>query len=895
MTGSPFPIRGALEAFYGTYYTFPERNDLIRFLGENGFNFFLYGPKNDRQHRVRWWEPYPGEVLDQFAATIELAQACGVTFCYAISFGSPLNYSSAEDFHVVIEKLQGFFDRGCRAFSVLFDDFAPGWETDPGYRGFSSPGQAHADYCNRLLDWARSLDAQCTLCACPTHYAGRAPFGAYLEDLGRALQPDVPLFYTGPDICSHEINRHDAREFASITGRKPLIWDNYPVNDLAMRSQMHIGPLRGRDPMLAAESAGYLANLMNEAEASKIALLTIAEYLANPATYDPDAAWERALRRLGEREYTALKRVSENSLRSCLDRTEAPTLERLVAEARAALERGPESVPPEVNALSDYLDALDDACYRIKNRMSNLALRQNLLPWVADLESKAWLGRRALNVARARIEGQASTAELRQLVECIGEVERATKQIGGAGLLELARSVRGAMRIEKPVRSGSIAATPANGTSARHQAEQVLLANAGELGLLGARSAYQQVWARDSMICGLGLLCCSDPALRAVHQRSLSTLRRFQSPLGKIPHNVGLTGIPDPALVAHGGALEPQHGQDSYVSDTIHAGCVDGNLWYIIGQYYSQSVRADTALLAETWESLERALLWLRYQDSNECGLLEVHEAMDWADLFANRYNVLYDNVLYFAVWKCMAVMATALGLPSEFYASGAADVHRKINALLWVGPEEPRDWDWVGVERREWLYALRRIGTELVERPFYLPYVAFRGYGDRFDTLGNLLAILFGVADDTKTAKILDYIEQCGLDQPFPVRALYPTIRPGEADWRDYYRVRNLNLPDQYHNGGAWPFIGGFYVAALVRARRLTKAQEQFDRLTAMNRLGKDSEWGFNEWFHGISGRPMGYDRQSWSAAMYLFAAECIEHGKVPIFNRETIWSADA
>ena len=40
--------------------------------------------------------------------------------------------------------------------------------------------------------------------------------------------------------------------------------------------------------------------------------------------------------------------------------------------------------------------------------------------------------------------------------------------------------------------------------------------------------------------------------------------------------------------------------------------------------------------------------------------------------------------------------------------------------------------------------------------------------------------------------------------------------LQPGDKDWRDYYRVRNLNLPHHYHNGGAWPFIGGFYVAVI-------------------------------------------------------------------------------
>ncbi len=90
----------------------------------------------------------------------------------------------------------------------------------------------------------------------------------------------------------------------------------------------------------------------------------------------------------------------------------------------------------------------------------------------------------------------------------------------------------------------------------RQHGERRLLANGGALGLLGASQAYQQVWARDSMICGLGLLLCRDAEGAAIHRRSLETLRRFQSPLGKIPHNVGFTHVHDPALVAHGSKLE---------------------------------------------------------------------------------------------------------------------------------------------------------------------------------------------------------------------------------------------------------------------------------------------------------------------------------------------------
>ncbi len=420
---------------------------------------------------------------------------------------------------------------------------------------------------------------------------------------------------------------------------------------------------------------------------------------------------------------------------------------------------------------------------------------------------------------------------------------------------------------------------------ARDHAEAILLGNGGSLGLLGSNQAYQQVWARDSMLCGWGLMACQSAEGAAIHKRSLETLRTFQSPLGKIPHNVGKSNVADPALIAHGGALTSH--RDEIVQDTCHSGCVDGNLLYILGQYHYWALTHDDAYLDSVWPSLEAALLWLRYQDSNECGLLEVHEAMDWADLYANRYNVLFDNVLYYGARKAMGLMVHGLCKQDETYERSAEEVKDRINRLMWVGPEEPNDYEWIAQNRKEWLYPVKRMETELVERSFYMPYVAFRDFADRFDTLGNLMAILMGLADQQKADKILDYIQMCGMDEPYPVQAVYPPVMPGEADWRTYYRVRNLNLPHHYHNGGAWPFIGGIYVMALVKAGRMEQARQKLDSLTAMVHRGRSKEWEFNEWFHGTSGQPMGYGGQSWSCAMYIAAYQAVTNKEALVFGQ--------
>ncbi len=425
------------------------------------------------------------------------------------------------------------------------------------------------------------------------------------------------------------------------------------------------------------------------------------------------------------------------------------------------------------------------------------------------------------------------------------------------------------------------------------KAENILKHNQGPLGVLGARKAYQQVWARDAAITGLGLMLCDKTSGAGVLRRSLETLRTFQSELGNIPHCVGATPRSDPALVALHQYKSGDDKEDGLTpqADTAHAGCVDSSLWYILAQYYLFRVTCDIDFLHKSWSSMEKALLWLRYQDSNECGLLEVHEAMDWADLFANKYNVLYDNVLYYACLRAMGELSEAFGVDGGHYCMMAEDVREKINTLLWVGPEHKRDLEWIEANRREWLYPVKLTDIVLVQRPYYLPYMAFRDYCDRCDVLGNLLAILFGVADERQTQRILEYIHGVGLDEPYPVRVLHPVVNPGDKDWREYYLIRNLNLPYQYHNGGIWPFIGGFYVAALMKAGMLDRAARQLDKLAELNRQGRESEWEFNEWFHGQSGRPIGFPNQSWSAGMYIYAYHSVRDGEPVVFNQRSGW----
>jgi hyaluronoglucosaminidase len=441
MHASPFQVRGVVEGFYGVYYTFPERNDLIRFLGQHGFNCYIYGPKNDRQHRARWWQPYPQEIMAQFAETVAIARAAGISFCYAIT---PTTYERADDLPRVAAKLRAFFDMGVRSFCVLMDDIFPASETEAGDKRAQHLAELHADLCNQLFAMLGLLSSDCTFAMCPVDYFGRAPFGNYLRALGELLNPAIDIFYTGPDICSPTIAEADARSFAEAVRRQPLIWDNYPVNDLAMRGELHIGPVRGRDPRLACAVKGLVANPMIQPEVSKIPLATLAEYLADPAGYDPDAAWKRALAKVGgQASYEPLHLFAETALHSCVEPADAPQLTALVAAAVECLEH--DDLPGAVlraRGLEEYLERLDESCYHLKNRMTNLALRANLIPWIETLEDWIWLGKRSAQ-ALAALERRQSTARLAPwIAESLQAIQTHNKRSGGAALLPLAQYVQ---------------------------------------------------------------------------------------------------------------------------------------------------------------------------------------------------------------------------------------------------------------------------------------------------------------------------------------------------------------------------------------------------------------------------------------------------------------------
>lgn len=187
-------------------------------------------------------------------------------------------------------------------FVVSFDDQPTRLEELSDFTRYGpSAAPAHLDLTMRL-EKAIRLRESIWLCAaayCDPHLGDGSGVYArsFLEGLGR-LQPRVGIVWTGTSVASRSIDAADiAATRARLGGRRILLYDNYPQNDDSAREALGLvlGPLRRRDGDLPLEVAVYLACPMHELAASRLTLLTTAEYLSAPERYDAEASWRRAV------------------------------------------------------------------------------------------------------------------------------------------------------------------------------------------------------------------------------------------------------------------------------------------------------------------------------------------------------------------------------------------------------------------------------------------------------------------------------------------------------------------------------------------------------------------------------------------------------------------------
>jgi hyaluronoglucosaminidase len=285
------PVRlGLIEGYYGRPWSWEARGETATFLAAHGYHFHLYAPKADPYLRRRWREMHPTAEGDQIRRFAAHCADLGMDFGVGLSPFEIYRAFDAEAKAALADKLAHLDELGVRHLAILFDDM----------RG-DLPGLAatQAD----ILHWIGSRTKAERLIVCPTYYSddptldqffGTRP-ARYLEEFGAALDPAIDVFWTGPEVCSRELKPGHVARVADQLQRKPLLWDNYPVNDGPRMSPfLHLRAFTGRSAEVAGLIAGHAVNPALQPVLSRIPALTLAESYRLGEDYDYGGAFARA-------------------------------------------------------------------------------------------------------------------------------------------------------------------------------------------------------------------------------------------------------------------------------------------------------------------------------------------------------------------------------------------------------------------------------------------------------------------------------------------------------------------------------------------------------------------------------------------------------------------------
>ena len=347
---------------------------------------------------------------------------------------------------------------------------------------------------------------------------------------------------------------------------------------------------------------------------------------------------------------------------------------------------------------------------------------------------------------------------------------------------------------------------------------------------------YPEPYTRDLMFSILGIAVSENQELLESIRRVLETLAKNQTERGHIP---------------------------SLVHDKEDRGASDTTPLFLLGVGIFRKVSGESDFLNE---AVEKALTWMEYQSPSDRYLIAQQPTSDWRDEQWVTGFGLFVNTIVYSYLRILGQRERADKMRQEMsrFTITCGTMHHHVHEGLVVK---------------------------------HKPYYAFWSYkiysSERFDLLGNSLAILSGIASPSRAGEMVAWIEEeCAAMRKRGELAVdlppnfFPYIKPEDPDWHERYSA--YNNPGEYHNGGIWPFICGFYVAALVATKRYKLAREKLVELTHCIKISNTGsvDFGFNEWIKARDGKPMGQDWQTWSAALYLYAVKCVEEKGTPFFD---------
>lgn len=393
---------------------------------------------------------------------------------------------------------------------------------------------------------------------------------------------------------------------------------------------------------------------------------------------------------------------------------------------------------------------------------------------------------------------------------------------------------------------------PVTLTEARERSLDVLHKICIPKGLLASLSEmtnYRRVWGRDAMIIGMTGLMNGDDEITDKFRASLELLGSHAGPDGQVPSNI---------LVDEGGEIR-------HVSLGGLAGRVDTIPWYVIGLYHYARLTGDEDFEREYRPLVERGLELLRTWEFNRRGLVYMPQGGDWADEYLYHGYVLLPQILRLWALQCYADYTG-----NEAVQEQASQLRTLIEVNYW--PTEAQ-------RESELVYhsaAFERLLDRDEGSTYFQAALSPTGYSRQFDFFGNALAVILGLGSFEQREMILDHGQSIIRNVVLKIApSFWPPIFQGDPEWATIsaaYGHSFRNNPFEFHNGGSWPVVTGWWGAALISEGRRDDAIELLNQLHVANAIGQEGrEWEFSECFSSLTGEPQGAPMTGWSASAPL------------------------
>lgn len=363
-------------------------------------------------------------------------------------------------------------------------------------------------------------------------------------------------------------------------------------------------------------------------------------------------------------------------------------------------------------------------------------------------------------------------------------------------------------------------------------------------GILASHVNFTDFWARDTSWASLGLINSGEDMEKV--KSSLELFLRYQKENGKIPRKICLDYNGLKYLGIKIGRKKPR---SIYTSPIKAFFSMDDNLILVIA--FSEYVKKtkDTKFAEKYFSQIEKSLEF--YQDSNlvQDKLLYEIGLGNWMDTIFKKGFVLYTNCLWQKAVREFEEVTRGFNFNVNSIIPKSQEIFAQMQKVFWLEKEN-----------------------------FFADSVSKKGRQQKyFDLAGNVLAMLFEIADEKQTKFILEKIETIKNKKD----VFYPTVFPRYSFWKVNPLTFLFGIQN-YQNGNSWSWIEILLAITKIKNGKPEEARKILENISeVILQNGHIHETYF------LSGRPFDHLLWksavpfAWSAGLFLWAVSELDNEK--------------